>query len=451
MKSLYLPPKLGRRAVVRSAAVAVFGAALPLASRAANDRYAPYRGQTIAFSVPHHPHFDAVLKLLPQFTRETGIKVDVAREQILRMKPVQMAELAKTHSALDLVTYVVTWKSEYALKNLIAPLAPFLSNKALVDPAFALNDIVPSYLQNIGLVGGPKGYLPGPGARLYGLPCGAETSVLAYRRDLFAQHGFSPPRTYAQLQAMLQPLRDKTGLGALTSRGQIGHNCVHAWLLHLNPLGGHVFDAHWKPSFQQAPGVRALELLQEIAATGPEGIPMFAFTDMLNSFTEGRSAMYLDSTAVFGAVRASGGSPVDGKVAYALHPKGLRAASQSGGFGLAIARSSARQEAAFLLMQWLASKAQDKAVCLLGGSPARVSTLHDAEVLRAYPEYAVLREQLRYADPDWRPLIAQWDDINTGPLGAAVFQGMNGTKSPRQALLDIVPRVTEIMAAGGYP
>ena len=84
-----------------------------------------------------------------------------------------------------------------------------MRNQALADPDFALSDIVPSYLENIGLVGGPKGYLPGRGARLYGLPCGAETSVLAYRRDLFAQHGFKPPRTYTQLQALLQPLREK--------------------------------------------------------------------------------------------------------------------------------------------------------------------------------------------------------------------------------------------------
>jgi multiple sugar transport system substrate-binding protein len=432
---------------VRSAAEAVFGAALPLASRPSTDRYAPYRGQTVAFSMPHHPHYDAMLKLLSQFTRDTGIKVEVARENILRMKPLQMAQLAQANSAVDLVSYVVTWKSDYVRKNLIAPLDGFLANPALADPSFALGDIVPSYLQNIGLVGGPKGYLPGPGARLYGLPYGAETSVLAYRRDLFSQHGFKPPRTYLELQALLQPLREKTGIGALSSRGQIGHNCVHAWLLHLNPLGGHVFDADWTPTFQAEPGATALQLLSEIVATGPEGVPTFAFNDMLHAFIDGRSAMYLDSTAVFGAVRSSSQSQVDGKVAYALHPKGVRSASQSGGLGLAIARTSQRQEAAFLLMQWLTSKAQDKAVCLLGGGAGRLSTLHDAAVLRAYPEYVVLREQLRYADPDWRPLIAQWDEINTGPLGSAVYQGMTGAKAPRQALMDIVPRVNDIMAA----
>ena len=445
-----LDAKLNRRAVLRSSAIAVFGAALPLASRPASSRYAPYRGQTVTFSLPHHPHYDAALKLLDQFTSETGIKVEVARENMLRLKPLQLNELSRASSNLDLISYVVTWKSEYVRKKLIAPLEPFLENSDLVDPAYALGDIVPSYLQNIGLVGGPKGYLPGAGARLYGLPYGAETSVLAYRADIFSKLRLRPPDTYAELRAMLQPLRERSGIGALTSRGQAGHNCVHAWLLHLNPLGGHIFDDEWQPTFHQAPGVAALQLLREISETGPEGMSNYAFPDMLNAFVEGRSAMYLDSTAVFGAVRTSARSRVQGQVAYALHPKGVRSASQSGGLGLAIARTSPRAKAAFLLMQWLTSKAQDKAVCLLGGGPSRQSTLSDVTVLAAYPEYAMLRAQLRYADPDWRPIIAPWDEINTGPLGSAIFQGMTGSKAPSAALSEIVYRVNEIMRVSGY-
>ncbi|MFY8043305.1 MAG: extracellular solute-binding protein [Rhodoferax sp.] len=194
----------------------------------------------------------------------------------------------------------------------------------------------------------------------------------------------------------------------------------------------------------------ALALLRRIAQFGPSGIQSFSYTEMLNSFLEGESAMYLDSTAIFGAVRSSPHSKIEGKVSYVLHPKGVHQASQSGGLGLAIARNAANPEAAFVLMQWLTSKAQDKAVCLAGGGPTRMSTMADADLVRVYPEYITLKEQLRYADPDWRPIIAQWDDINTGPLGAAVFQGMNGTKDPQQALKDIVPRVEEIMRKAGY-
>lgn len=441
---------VSRRRLLAGSALTVFGSALPVASSHAQDRHARFKGQTVAFSIPDHPHFDAMLKLLPQFTAETGIKVDVARDNILRMKHVQMAELAKPQSSLDLVTYIVTWKGEYVKKKLIAPLDGFLNNRLLADPDYAFGDLVPRYVQNIGLVGGPKGYLPGPGAKLYGLPYGAETSVLAYRRDVFEKHGFAPPRTYAELADLLGPLHDKSGMGALTSRGQSGHNCVHAWLLHFNALGGRFFDDQWMPLFHRSEGVQALELLKHIADTGPKGIPQFSYNDSLASFLQGESAMYLDSTAVFGAVRSSPLSKVEGKVSYALHPRGTRYASQSGGLGLAIARNSARSEAAFLLLQWLTSKAQDKAVVRHGGGPSRVSTLADADMVRQFPEFITLKEQLRYSEPDWRPIIAEWDDINTGPLGAAVYQGMTGAKPADKALSDIVRRVNDIMAAAGY-
>jgi len=348
------------------------------------------------------------------------------------------------------VTYIVTWKSEYVKKKLIRPLEPLFKDASLADPAYAIGDLVPRYVQNIGLVGGPKGYLPGPGARLYGLPFGAETSILAYRHDVFEKHRLAPPRTYADLAALLAPLREKSGMGALTSRGQFGHNCVHAWLLHLNALGGKVFDDVWMPKFHQAPGVKALELLKLITDTGPAGIVDFTYNDMLASFLQGESAMYLDSTAIFGAVRGSSLSKVDGKVSYVLHPRGTHYASQSGGLGLAIPRTAARGEAAFLLMQWLTAKAQDKAMARLGNAPGRVSTMTDAALVRQFPEFAVLREQLRYADPDWRPIIAAWDEINNGPLGAAVHQGMKGSKPAAKALGDIVSRVNEIMTAAGY-
>ncbi|MDO8607680.1 MAG: extracellular solute-binding protein [Phaeospirillum sp.] len=252
-------------------------------------------------------------------------------------------------------------------KNLLHELAPFLSNAALADPAYDIKDIVPRYLENLGLVGGAKGYLAGPGARLYGLPYGAETSILAYRHDIFAKHNLHPPKTYDELKRLLPILREKEGIGALTSRGQVGHHCVHAWLLHLNPLGARVFDDKWRPAFGGDVGVAALKLLKDIVETGPAGIPEFGHMEMMHAFLHGQSAMYLDSTGIFGAVHSPEASRVMGKVSYALHPKGQRYSSQSGGFGLAIPRNAPNGDAAFLLMQWLTSKAQDKALARLGG------------------------------------------------------------------------------------
>lgn len=46
--------------------------------------YDAHRGKTLVVNFPAHPHYDAVVKVLPEFTRETGIKVEVDQLDISR-------------------------------------------------------------------------------------------------------------------------------------------------------------------------------------------------------------------------------------------------------------------------------------------------------------------------------------------------------------------------------
>jgi multiple sugar transport system substrate-binding protein len=439
-----------RRDFIQNSAITVFGAGLPLSGAMAQNRYAKYAGQTVVFSIPSHPHYDAMMKILPQFTKETGIKVETDRLAMGRMKEKQLLEMAKPQGDYDLGCYVVMWKGEYVSKNLIRPLEPFFKNAALADPAYDMKDIIPIYLENLGLVGGPKGYLAGPGAQLYGLPYGAETSVLAYRRDIFAKHNLQPPTNYTEFRQLLRIIKDKEGIGALASRGQAGHQAVHAWLLHLNPLGGSVFDDQWKARFNDKIGVEALKFLQEVVATGPAGIAGYGQGESNTAFLQGQAAMYLDSTSLAGLVNDPTKSKVVGNVSWALHPMGTRRASQSGGLGLAIAKNAKNADAAFLLMQWLTSKEQDKAVTRAGGAPMRNSTLGDAGIVRQYPEFITFKEALKYSNPDWRPIIPVWDKINVQALGVGISEALTGKKTAEAALNDLVPQVTQIMREAGY-
>lgn len=370
--------------------------------------------------------------------------------QLARMKDKQLLELAKPSGDYDVITYIVTWKSEYYAKNLIQPLEPYFDDSNLSDGGYLISDIIPGYLSNAGYVGGRRGYLGGPGARLVGLPFGAETSIMAYRKDILDGLGLKAPTTYDELLRILPIIKEKGNIGAMTSRGQASAQIVHAWLLHLNPLGGEIFDEKWNPIFQRAAGVKALNVLKTIADTGPVGVPGFAQGDSSNAFLQGNAAIYLDSIAIFGQVNDPKQSKVDGKVAYALHPKGVKSASQTGGLGMAIPRNSKNKEAAFLLMQWITSRPQDKKVAKLGGNANRTSTLNDPELRAQYPEYTLLAEQLQYADPDWRPLIPQWDGMAGQIFGPALNDGMTGKKDAAQALEEIVPKVREIMAQAGY-
>jgi multiple sugar transport system substrate-binding protein len=101
-------------------------------------------------------------------------------------------------------------------------------------------------------------------------------------------------------------------------------------------------------------------------------------------------------------------------------------------------------------MQWLTSKSQDIAIAKAGGVAARNSTLDDASVLALYPEYNLLKEQLKYTNPDWRPIIPEWAQIDEQILGIRVSEALIGKSTPQQALNDCLPAIDEVMQRGGY-
>ena len=448
--------KKQRRVLLQSGGIAAIlsAAQFPLIKNSlAQDRYAKYRGQTVVFNYPAHPHYDQVEKVLGEFTSQTGIKVERDKTQYLRMKDKQVLEMGKPQGQgdFDLITYVVMWKTEYVAKNLIEPLEPYFANPALGDPAYDRGDIVTAYYENLGLVGGPKMYLPGPGARLYGIPYGAETSILAYRKDILAKHNLTPPTTYEELIAQCQLIKSKENIGGLTSRGQTGHQITHAFLLHLNPLGGEVFDSQFRPVLNSPAGIKAAETLKEIVDTGPPGIPSFGFGEMQTAFLQGQSAFYLDSVSVFGPAQDPSKSKIADKIGYAIHPRGSRYSSQTGGFGLAIPKNAKNREAAFLLLQWLTQKSTDLKVTLLGGNAGRWSSIENPEARKKYPiEFPVLKDALKIANPDWRPLIPEWDHISQQIIGLALPDIISGKKSASAALTAIVPDIEAVARKGGW-
>jgi len=439
-----------RRRLLQGALASVMGA--PWVHTQAQDRYAKYRGQTIVVNYPAHPHYDQAEKLFAEFTAATGIKVERDKMQYLRMKDRQVLEMGKRRGGdYDVVVYVVMWKTEYVAKDLIEPLDAYFANPALADPAWDQPDIIPKYWDTNALVGGPKMYLPGPGARPYGIPFGAETGVLAYRTDILAKHGIAVPTTYDELLAACRLIRDKEGIGGLTSRGQTGHQVTAAWLLHLTPHGGEVFDQNFRAAFNNPAGVRAAQVLKEIVETGPAGIPSFGFGEMQNAFLQGQAAFYLDSVAVFGPAQDPAKSRVAGKIGYALHPKSTQHSAQSGGFAMAIPKNARNKDAAFLFMQWLTSKQADLQIALAGGNVNRLSTLEHPDVARKYPvELPALRASLQICNPDWRPLIPEWDHISQQILGQALPDVITGGKPAKGALDAVVKDVENVLRRGGW-
>ena len=425
----------------------VAAAALAWSSASLANPYEKYAGTTIVVSWPALSHFRKAETLVDEFTEETGIEVEIDALQYLKLRDRQLLEMSKAEGEYDVVSWVVMWKGEYVSKALLTPLSQFFTSGSLVDPGYDIDDVADAYLQNGGVVGGKKGYMPGKSGALYGIPFGAETSILAYRKDIFAEHGIAAPATYDELRAAMQKLH-AAGVPAMTSRGKTGHQVTAGWLLHLAPLGGKVFDDQWNPVFNNAAGVEAAQVMREIAQTGPTGVPSFGFGEAAAAFLGGDAAMYLDTLKIAAMSRDPKQSKVDGKVGYALHPVGTRCGSETGGFAVGIPANSKNQEAAFLFIQYITSKAGDRRMVELGGDPVRMSTIEHFK--DRFAEYPVIQEQLPCADPDWRPLIPEWNELNIDVLGQALTEVIT-TDKPIQPIMDAAAeKARAIMEREGY-
>lgn len=422
--------------------------ALALASTAAwANPYEAYEGQTVVVSWPALAHFTAAEALVDEFVEETGINVEIDALQYLKLRDRQILEMSKPEGEYDVVSWVVMWKGEYVSKGLLTPLSQFFTSGSLVDPLYDIEDIADAYLQNGGVVGGKKGYMPGSSGALYGIPFGAETSILAYRKDIFEEQGIEVPATYDELEAAMTKLSD-AGIPALTSRGATGHQVTAAWLFHLAPMGGKIFDDEWNPVVNSPEAVKAAEFLRHTAKTGPTGIQTFGFGEAAAAFLQGDAAMHLDTLKIAAMSRDESLSKIDGKVGYALHPEGTRCGAETGGFALGIPANAPNKEAAFLFIQYMTNKAGDQRMVELGGDPIRISTLENNT--EGFDEYPVVAEQLPCADPDWRPLIPEWNEINIDVLGQALTQVIT-TDDPIQPIMDEAnEKLRAIMEREGY-
>jgi len=430
--------------------IAAAGALMLCASQAFAGPYDAYQGKTIVVNFPAHPHYDAVMKILPEFTKETGIKVEVDQLPYMKMRERQTLELGQKEGDYDLIAYVVFSKADYVYADQLENLARYFMNPKLADPSYDPDDLIDGYVYNIGFAGGNKGYLEGKTGSLFGIPYGSETSILGYRKDIFKKHGLKVPTNYDELMDLVCKIpKLEPGMGGLSSRAASGHHAAHAFLLHLAPLGGKIFDNQWNPVVNNAAGVKAAKTLKQIVDCGPQGAATFGFSEALGSFLNGDTAMFLDTTVVAGQINDPKKSKVVGKVGWAMHPKGVRRGSQTGGFGIGIPKNAQNKEAAFLLMQWLTSKKGDKLVALAGGNPSRFSTHADRDVNAKFPHMKVFGEALKYADPDWRPIIPAWGKINAD-LGTTLSKVLTEGLDPKEALDGVAERARAIMEEAGY-
>jgi sorbitol/mannitol transport system substrate-binding protein len=317
------------------------------------------------------------------FTKQTGIKVNftVLPENDLRDKASQeFSSQAGQYDVASLSNFEIPF---YAKNNWVADLSSYVTK----DPAFDQGDILKPIATSLSV-----------GGKVYGEPFYGESSFLMYRKDLLAAKGLTmPPHpTWQQVADMAVKLDGaQSGMKGICLRGQPGWGQVFAPLTTVvNTFGGTWFDKNWNAKVNAPEFKAAVNFYVDLVkAHGEAGASEAGFTECLNDFTQGKTAMWYDATSAAGTVEANG-SPVKGKVGYAPAPVNL---TKNSGWlytwAWAVEQKSQRKDAAWKFISWASSKQYEELVGKqLGWSrvPAgkRASTYANADYVKAAEAFA---------------------------------------------------------------
>jgi multiple sugar transport system substrate-binding protein len=120
---------------------------------------APFKGEQLNVIFLDRPGYRAIIKLLPEFEKKTGIKVNYEIVPYENTREKQVLNFnAKGDLTLALVDLV--WIGEFAENGWIDPIDAFSKDAAITDPNLNLKGFFPLLLDAFGSWGG----------KVYGLP-----------------------------------------------------------------------------------------------------------------------------------------------------------------------------------------------------------------------------------------------------------------------------------------
>jgi multiple sugar transport system substrate-binding protein len=362
-----------RRAVLAGSAAS--GALALTGSKVrAEPQWKKYAGTRLEVILAKGPRGDNLQKYIKEFTALTGIEVESEQipEQQQRQKVV--IELSSGKPSFDVIhlSYHVQ-KRQFEKAGWLADLTDYMK-----DPNLTAPDLVEGDFSAAGLTyaGNGKG-------RMFSLPWSVDYFILYYNKELFAKKRIAVPKTLEEMADSAEKLTDaKDGTFGFVGRGLRNANMALWSNFYLN-YGGEFLDGKGNILSDGPEAIEATKLYQRLLTKcAPPGVAGFNWMESMASFTQGRSAMWIDASGWAPPLEDPSASRVVGKVGYTVVPAGPKGQfSSTYGDGIGIAAASPNKEAAYLLCQWVVSKAQGARLLQAGGGvPFRNSILDDPEV-----------------------------------------------------------------------
>jgi ABC-type glycerol-3-phosphate transport system substrate-binding protein len=378
--------------------------------------------------------------MLPEFEKETGIKVEFQKLVYPDMHDKLVTQLTSNESQYNVLEVDFLWASEFPDAGWLADLKPFVEKTN-----FDLKPFFPAMLDLVGMRKGTLSMIP-----MYNYSMG-----LIYRTDLMndakikdaykAKTGkdLALPKTLEEYVELSKFMNANAGVAGAAMQGQRGDPNSMEFSNYLFSSGGNYVDKDGKVTLNSPEGLKALQLYADNMKNGSQkGSNNANLDDTLKVMCDGKSFSMVTYWNLFASLNDPKGCPnVAGKVAITVMPGGH---GEGGAWGWAIPKNESPelQEAAWKFISWVQGAKVAKARAIAGHSPVRSDTFTDPDVIAAQPHFKAAADVVASSVPF--PVFtytAQYEDV----LGRQLSLTSSGEAKAEDALKAAADGLDELM------
>lgn len=373
---------------------------------------------------------DIVPKVLPEFEKMTGIKVqwEVLPENQFRQK--LTLELSSNPESMDGFMSLSSWDGVAFYKSgWYEPVEKFLKSSDLTSPDFNFNDFFPNTVEIATIE-----------KTLIGVPLYPEVQMLYYHKEKFKEKGVKVPETIDEFVIAAEKMYDKNAnYAGYVSRGN-GIQAVYTLAPFVFGMGGRWLDDKGRPELTSDAFIKALDIYgSTLRKFGPPGIAGQTWAQNQVTFGMGNAAMNTDSSNFVSTYENPKKSKLAGKVGYAPvpgGPAGIRSTIIS--WCLSIGSKSKHKEATWYFIQWLSSKEMNMRQAKMKIPVGRESAWNSKEYQASMPKdwlNAFVKQIPTVAVNQANPLVVQVPETRDaiGQAIVSVIQGGNAKEAATKA------------------
>jgi multiple sugar transport system substrate-binding protein len=411
---------------LRLGGAAAAAAAGPFAwtpARAQGFTWKRFQGTELFLLLTKHPWIETLEKNIPEFESLSGMKVKWETLPELQARQKLTIEMTAGSGGIDaFFTSLHVEKKRFWKAGWYQPLNRYLEDRSLTSADFDWADVA----------AGARGSVTQADGSISALPAFIDPWVLFYRKDLYAQKGWKPPRTLAEMEQHARAFHAPPGMYGIVYRGLKNANAP-AWDWVLFSVGGNFLTRDGKASLDTKEAAAAMDYYAGLLRRyGPPGVVNFNWYECSAAFMQGQVPLYFDGVNFANQFEDPAKSKIAGRVGYAVLPAGPGGHfSPIFGAAMAVSAQSRNKEAAYLFTQWATNKANAVRELLAGVGVARTSTWSEPDVMarRKMPGdwYEAYQESLKIGRLGLPEIVGvtEYRDL----IGVAIQRAIEGAPS----------------------